>query len=164
LETASTRDEDAAVRDAASVARLDDAGRLERARNTFFDATLPAQERVGALFRAFGNIGPGLPVDPDVADELFAIAVDPSDPEAGGAAWTLLVYAGELDPKLVEPLLSIVNGQSQMRGAAVTVLGHFKDQPAVGEALERALDDPDRNVRNNAQRALECAYCSPAAR
>jgi HEAT repeat protein len=35
------------------------------------------------------------------------------------------------------------------------VLAHFNDRAAVVEALERALEDPDRTVRNNAQRALE---------
>ena len=153
LEFAATGDEDAGVREQAALAALSDQERFARVRATFFDRNLPASERVGALTSHFGRIGPGLPIDPDIADELLEIELDP----AVGATWagTLLYYADELDPKFVDPLLALLAGEPEHRAFAANVLAHFNDRAAVVEALERALEDPDRTVRNNAQRALE---------
>jgi HEAT repeat protein len=153
LELAANDDTDAGIRTQAARALLSEQELYRQVRQTFFDSSLSAERRVNALQFHFGSIGPGLSIDADIADELFAIEFDRNVTTTW--AGTLLYYADDLDPKFIDPLLELIAGEPEDRATAAGLLGHFNDRPAVVAALEKALEDPDRNVRNNAQQALE---------
>jgi HEAT repeat protein len=168
LEAAEVNDTAAAVREAAAVAKLSQDRRLELRRETFLNRALPAMTRMMELNIGFvdSTKGPALPVDDAIGRELVDIAVNGASDDDRGMALTILYYipssfpAAALSPELREPLLAMLNDDPDpsMRGAAAAALRLFVDQRDVREALEHARDnDPVRQIRNSANRALESA-------
>lgn len=168
LEAAEANDTAAAVREAAAMAKLSQDQRLELRRKTFLNRALPAMTRMMELNIGFvdSTKGPALPVDDAIGRELVDIAVNGVSDDDRGMALTVLYYIpssfpdAALSPELRGRLLPLLNDDPEpsIRGSAALALRLFVDQPDVREALEHTRDnDPVRQIRNNARRALESA-------
>jgi len=72
------------------------------------------------------------------------------NPEIRALQERYIVYAEQYRDRLIE----VLHGSAQQRAVAATVLGYVSDKRAIVPHLERAVLDPDANVRNNATRAL----------
>ena len=157
LERARRFDGDDAVRSAAADAALTDEERLRSMRETFFDSSLPVWDRVLAVDVHYD--GTDMPLEPDVARELVAVASDTTaNGDARDMALTLLIYAADLDDALAEPLLALHENDPEpgIRGGGAHVLHHFTDLPEVRAALEDAsVNDPNRSIRQAARASLE---------
>lgn len=79
--------------------------------------------------------------------EGHALAVNP---EIRELQEKFIVYAEQYQERLIE----VLHGSAQQRALAATVLGYAADKRAIVPHLERAVLDPNEDVRNNATRAL----------
>ena len=166
LELAEANDADPSVREAAAVAKLPAAERMQHRRDVFFNEDLSPVERLMELNIGFSSSSGESPIemDQEIARELVDIAVNGPSPDDQALALTVLYYVGsyfpdfEPDPALRLPLLDMLENDPEqgMRGAAAHALRIFTDEPDIRAALENARDNsPDRQTRNAAAHALD---------
>lgn len=110
-------------------------------------ASVPAKEAL----RSTIGIGLGLFADPSVADELIEFALDRTLGEARVAIVDSLPKTK--DERVPEVLLSLLDDPS-VRASAVAALGRLRYTPARAP-IEPMLGDPDKNVRDQAKKALK---------
>jgi HEAT repeat protein len=165
LELAEANDADPSVREAAAVAKLPAAARMQHRREVFFDEDLTPATRLMELNIGISSSNEGpIEMDQEIARELVDIAANGPRTDDRTLALTVLYYVEsffpefEPDPALRLPLLDMLanDPEQSVRGSAAHALRLFAGEPDVRAALEDARDNsPDRLTRNAAAHALE---------
>jgi HEAT repeat protein len=140
------------VREAARYALLTDEERRALALQTVLDEGLPAEQRLRPYRSSID--GRHVPLTDDAAQAVFDLGAGAADAVTRASAWHLLaaVRNPAFKPTLLEDLAS--HASANVRVGAAFALGHYREDPAVRAALERALDDPSRDVQREAREAL----------
>jgi hypothetical protein len=141
------------VREAARYALLSEEERRALAVQTVLDESLPAEQRLRPFNSSFD--GRDIPlVDDAAARAVFDIGARSANPAIRSSAWQLLgaVRNADFKPLLLEDLAS--HPADNVRLGAAFALAHYVADPAVRAALERARNDPSRDVQREARQAL----------
>jgi hypothetical protein len=115
------------------------------------DESMRVQTSAPETLRSTIGIGLGLFADPSVADELIEFALDRT---FGGTRFAIVESLPKTkDERVPAVLLSLLDDPS-VRAPAVAALGRMRHTPARAP-IEAMLSDADKNVRDQAKKALK---------
>lgn len=156
LERAQASDASEAVRESAQRALLIERERNELALQALLDETLPARQRLRAIWIHSGRSVRSVPLTDEAARTVFEIGSGSTDPEVRRTAWSTLGGGRVYNPTFRSVLLDDFANHSSdsVRSAAALALAQYAHDPEVRAALEQAESDASFEIRRAARMAL----------